>query len=279
MGKTIAKWTILLVLLAYSISMAIWANQQAAKHICSGIDINIRGVSHADSVTRQGVMEELAKYPHKLKGAPFNTINTLAIENYLKSFSNFEDVQCLMTSQGRLLIDVVPMIPEIRVFDGNHSYYVNKDGKRISTNAEFFTDVPVVSGHFGKKLRPVDILPVTRFIASDSLLRQLVGMVSVVDKDNILLIPRIDGQIINFGDTSRLIEKRKALLTAYKNILPYKGWNTYDTISVKFKGMIVATRRNKGPLHPVTISEEDIDPEESALPTEQPTMKNHQPDN
>ncbi|MDE7380745.1 MAG: hypothetical protein K2N03_01280 [Muribaculaceae bacterium] len=279
MGKTIAKWCVLILLLAYAIGMSVWANHQAAKHICTGIDVNIRGISHVDSITRQGVMEELKKYKHRIVGAPFNTVNTLDIENYLKGFSNFEDVECLMTSQGRLMVDVVPMIPEVRIFDGNKSYYVNKDGKKIATNAEFFTDVPVISGHFGKHLRPVDILPVTRFVIRDSLLRQLVGMVSVIDKDNILLIPRFDGQVINFGDTSRLEEKRLALLTAYRNILPYKGWNTYDTISVKFKGMIVASRRDKGPLHPVIIPDESSDPEEGALPTGQPDINHTQRDN
>lgn len=279
MKKTIVKWGILILLMVYAVGMTVWANHQAANHVCTGIDIDIKGSAFVDSVTRHGVMQEIQKYPHKIVGAPFNTVNTLDIENYLKGFSNFEDVQCLMTSQGRLMINIIPMIPEIRIFDGEKSYYVNKDGKRIETNAEFFSDVPVVYGHFGKNMRPQDVLPITRFISRDSLMRQIVGMVEVIDKDNILLIPRFDGQVINFGDTTRLREKRRALLTAYRNILPYKGWNTYDTISVKFKDMIVATRRDKGPLHPLPVIEEEIDPEEAALPTEQLPSGGRQHDN
>lgn len=268
MGKTIAKWTVLVVLIAYAIGMTVWAHQQAARHICTGIDVNIKGTSMADSVTRQGVMAELSRYPAKIVGAPFNTINTLQIQRYLQGFSNFEDVECLMSSQGRLMVNIVPMIPEIRVFDGNASYYVNKDGKRIESNAEFFADVPVVVGRFSRSMPPSYVLPVTRFIASDSLLSHLVGMVKVVDKDNILLLPRFEGQVINFGDTSRLAAKRRSLATAYHKILPYKGWEYYDTISVKFKGQIVATRRDKTPLHPVIPADDEIDPEEAALPQE-----------
>lgn len=268
MGKTIAKWSVLVILMAYAIGMTVWAHQQADRHICTGIDVNIKGTSKADSVTRQGVMAELARYPSRIVGAPFNTINTLEIQRYLKGFSNFEDVECLMSSQGRLMVNIVPMIPEIRVFDGGASYYVNKDGKRIESNAEFFSDVPVVTGRFSRSMPASYVLPVTRFIASDSLLRHLVGMVKVVDKDNILLLPRFEGQVINFGDTSRLAAKRRALLTAYHRILPYKGWEHYDTISVKFKGQIVATRRDKTPLHPILPIEDAVDPEEASIPTD-----------
>lgn len=268
MGKTIAKWTVLVMLMAYAIGMSIWANRQAAHHTCTGIDVNIKGLAHADSVTTRGVMAELARYPQKIVGAPFNTINTLQIQRYLQNFSNFEDVECLISSQGRLMVNIVPMVPEIRVFDGADSYYVNKDGKRIDSNAEFYSNVPVVVGHFSRSLPPSYILPVTRFIASDSLLKQIVGMVKVKDRHNILLIPRFEGQVVNFGDTTRLPQKRRALLTAYQKILPYKGWEYYDTISVKFKGQIVATRRNKTPLHPVKIEQETVDPEEASLPTE-----------
>lgn len=268
MGKTIAKWTVLLALIAYAIGMSVWARNEAARNVCTGIDVNIRGVSKADTVTRNGVMAELSRYKSRITGAPINTINTLEIQRYLQGFSNFEEVECLMSSQGRLMVNIVPMVPEIRVFDGNSSYYVNKDGKRIASRAEFFSDVPVVTGHFTKSLRPADILKVTRFITADSLLNRLIGMVKVVDKDNILLIPRFEGQVINLGDTSRLHQKRRAILTAYHNILPYKGWEYYDTISVKFKGQIVASRRNKTPLHPVSLPDEQADPEEGSLPTE-----------
>lgn len=263
--------------MAYAVSMAVWANSRAALDLCSHIDVNIRGEQHADSVTRQGILAELNRYPGKIIGVPSHTVNTLGIENYLKSFSNFEDVECTMSSHGHLVVSVLPMIPEIRIFDGQKSYYVNKDGKRIASNAEFFSDVPVVSGRFNNRLRPEYVLPVTRFIARDSLLHQLVGMVVVRDKDNIILVPRIDGHVINFGDTSRLLQKKKALLTAYHDILPYRGWNTYDTISVKFKGMVVATRRNKALLHPNLPIQEDEDPEEGSLPVENISVQETQP--
>lgn len=267
MMKTVGKWCVLLLLMAYAVGMAVWANAEASRHVCTGIEIHIEGDARADSITRSGVAFELGRYPRKIVGERLSTINTLEIEKYLGGFSNFESVECLLSSQGKLQVNITPMIPEIRVFDADgRSYYVNKDGKEIVSNAEFFADVPIVQGRFSKTLRPKDVLPVTRFVSRDSLLSQLVASVVVRDRDNILLVPRVGGHVINIGDASRLAEKRNALLTAYRNILPYRGWDTYDTISVKFRNLIVATRRDKSPLHPLPEVTEDIDPEEATLP-------------
>lgn len=280
MKTTILKWTLLIALIAYAVGMAVWANARADADVCTGIQVNISGDSKANEVTLKGVLSELDKYPKRIKGAPMGTINTLDIERWLMRLSNFEDVSCVLNSQGVLNVDILPMIPEIRVFDGARSYYVNKDGKEIASSAEFFSDVPVVSGHFSRSLRPTYVLPVTRYIARDSLLRQLVAQVVVRDPNNIILVPRISGHVINIGDTSRLAEKHKAILTAYRRILPVKGWEMYDTISVKFKRQIVATRRNKAPLYPVLPLEELADPEEAALTADDhPAPERRQRDN
>lgn len=222
----------------------------------------------SDTITIKGVKAELMKYPRKLVGAPISSINAMDIEKYLMNLNNFEDVQCYVSTNGFLNVSITPMIPEVRVFDGNDSYYVNRQGKRIKSNAEFFMDVPVMAGTFTKDFTPQSVLPVVRFVKKDPVLKDLIAMFEAHDADNILLVPRITGHVINFGDTTRLEEKRRMLLTAYRNIIPYKGWEMYDTISVKFKGQIVATRRNKTPLYPIESILEEEDPEEATLPTE-----------
>lgn len=266
MLKTILKWTLLVLLLAYAVGATIWAKGEAHKNSCVAINIEITEGFSADSVTMNGVIQELNGYKKKIIGQPITAINSREIENYLKSFPQFEDVACNFSTNGELNIKVVPMIPELRVFDDSLSYYINKDGKRMKSKSSFFVDVPVVSGKFNEQFQPSYILPVTRFIATDPTLNQLVGMVHAEDADNIILVPRIHGHVINFGDTSRLDEKRKALMAVYKRVMPYKGWDEYDTISVKFRGQVVATHRNKGRQTPVDNNFEEIDMEDATLP-------------
>lgn len=267
MRKTVTKWSIIVVLLLYVVIMFFWSNAQAAQNTCKGIDVEIRSTGNTAPLSSQSVLEVLGNYPRKIEGSPINTINTLDIADYLRKYNNFESVECLITGQGQLRVIIVPMIPEFRVYDGDKTYYVNKDGKTMQATYNFFVDVPVVCGNFNKNFRPESLLPVIRFIKNDKMLSELTGMVIARDKDNILLVPRIKGHVINLGDVSRLEEKRNAIFTAYKEIIPHKGWETYDTISVKFKGQIVATRRDKTPRYPVPEITDEEDLEESALLT------------
>lgn len=265
MLKQVVKWIILGAMLAYIVCMFVWARAEAKRHACNGIEVVIDGKSQVASISEASVKEVLADYPHPIIGQPVHSINTLEIADFLRSFNNFETVDCLITTQGNLKIKVTPMVPTLRVFDGAKSYYVNKDGKTMAAIPGFHVDVPVVSGHFSEDFPPQSVLPVVRFMQSDSAINHIVGMIQVIDRENILLVPRIKGHVINIGDTTDLNIKRRAILTAYKDILPYKGWDTYDTISVKFKGQIVASRRDKTPLFPIPEWTETDDGEEMSL--------------
>lgn len=263
--KTLWKWLILTALFAYAVFAATWAFSQAAAGRCRGIEIEIEGVSRPDTIIQKGIVDQLLRYDKNLIGKPLAQLDVRRLETYLCGFSNFEDVQCAVTSQQKLRISVLPMIPEIRVFDRDKSYYINKDGKHIAANAEFFTDVPVVSGRFSRQRPPQYVLPVTRFIAADSLLSHLVAMVEVADCGDILLVPRVGSAVINLGTPDNLPYKRRSIAAAYRDILPYKGWSTYDTISVKFRGQIVATRADKSQRAHALPFEETEDLEEATL--------------
>jgi hypothetical protein len=83
------------------------------------------------------------------------------------------------------------------------------------------------------------------YIAADQGLDALVSTVKQERNGNITIIPSIRGHVINFGDTSMLADKFARLRTFYREVMPVRGWETYDTLAVKWRGRIVATRRNK----------------------------------
>ncbi|MDE5869674.1 MAG: hypothetical protein K2H18_05530 [Muribaculaceae bacterium] len=264
-SKSIMKWSILLLLFGYCIAISVWARGEADRHICEKIEIEVKGNRSMDTVVVQGVAKELARYPHRLKGARLSEINTADIESYLSSLNTFESVYCMISPGGRLRIEIVPLVPVMRLFTGNESYYINKDGKKIASKAEFYTDAPVVTGNFNSTFKPEEVLPLVKYIDKDPMLRELVSMIEARDAHNLILVPRMMGHVVNFGDTTRLDEKKKALKLFYKKVMPYKGWEEYDTISVKFRDQVVATRRIK-PVAPAPLEDnEDIDPDEATL--------------
>lgn len=257
MIKLILKWLILLALLSYIAIASMWAIDYAEQQTLDDIVINIDKNSPTKFVTKEGVIQKLGKTANKIKHTPIAELNIEKLERQLSQDNSFENVECYITSDNKLQIDIVPMIPEIRVFspDGK-SYYINKDGKRIDTGNEFFMDVPVVTGNFDQKFPAKNILPVTRHIAADDYLKNLITMIEVKSATNILLYPCIKGQVINIGDTTELTKKFDNLTLFYRKVMNHKGWETYDTISVKFRNQIVATRRDKSKkIHSIEVDD------------------------
>lgn len=265
--KTVLKGAVCLLLLGYVSAAFAIAHRDNAERECSDINLIIEEHSIPDSVLRQGVRSQLAGYSHPLVGEKIRDIDLQALEDYLSKFSNFEEVQCSFDPKSRLTISIMPIKPEVRVFEnGKGSFYVNRQGKRIQADAEFYVDVPVLLTSGKNTAHISEALPVIRFVSADEDLSALTAAFKIDGPKDILIIPRIQGHVVNFGDSTRLIEKKAALLTAYREILPVKGWNTYDTISVKFKDQIVASRRVKAIAQDALPDDDGEDLEEATLP-------------
>ncbi len=267
MWKTIFKTVLCVVLLGYVAFAFAFVHEENAKRVCPGIDLRIIGNTLPDSVLRQGVNSQLAKYGKKLKGEQLERIDLRKLEDYLSNFSNFESVECSFNPDSRLRITITPIKAEVRVFtDRGRSFYINRYGKRINADAEFYIDVPVlIAPEKYDNLIPA-ALSVIRYTGGDAELSPLIAAYKIDGPNDFIIIPRLQGHVINFGDSTRLDEKKAAILATYRNVLPAKGWNTYDTISVKFKNQIVASRRNKAILSHGALEDDGEDLEEATLP-------------
>ncbi len=267
MWKTIFKTVLCVVLLGYVALAFAFVHQDNAKRVCPGIDLRIQGNTIPDSVMRQGVNSQLARYGKKLKGQPLERIDLKHLEDYLSAFSNFESVECSFNPDSRLRITVTPIKAEVRVFtDKGKSFYINRYGKRIDADAEFYIDVPVLIAPEKYESSIPAALSLIRYAGSDPELSPLIAAYKIDGPHDLIIIPRLQGHVINFGDSTRLDEKKAAILTAYRRVLPSKGWNTYDTISVKFKSQIVASRRNKAVATHGAVEDDGEDLEEATLP-------------
>lgn len=235
----------LVAALAAIIIAGVWANSQASNAKCTKLEVNIINSDSSVFVTRENIMQELIKLHIDPVGERMSRINTKQIEQRLSQSEYLENVECVIVNNHTLLIQATQLVPVMRIFDGNRSYYVNSRGKRMSTTARYHVDVPVVKGHFTNEFPPSRLLPLINYVENDETLNSLVTMYSVRDSNNIFIVPCITGHVVNIGAPNNLDNKFAKLREFYAKVMPQKGWNYYDTISVKFSHQVVATRRNK----------------------------------
>lgn len=260
----------LIVLTTLMVVGILWARDKSRDEVCKEVVVEVLNDDKDSThfVTPAGVLFELERKHIIVKGKPVWQINVEKIEELLSQSQYIESVECMFENGGRLKIRVEQIVPVMRVFDGDHSYYVNKNGKSMTAVSTFFADVPIVEGHFTKAFGPMRLLPMINYVENDPELKSLVTMYCVRDSNNIFIVPSIHGHVVNMGQCNNFESKFRKLKLFYKKVMPVKGWMYYDTISVKWDYQVVATRRDK-----VVERVQEYDPEEDEQADDPGTMR------
>lgn len=208
-------------------------------------------------VTTADIIAELGIDPDTLGRCRYRSFDLRSLEQRLLASDKLQSANVQLMANGSLVVDAEPMVPVARVFDhGKPSYYINATGKKISSELRYHLDVPVLVGSFDSVHPAQRLLPLLDYIASHPSVGAMVATVTQEKDGNIILVPTIVGHVVNFGDTSMVADKFARLRTFYRHVAPTKGWETYDTVAVKWRDRIVATRRNKA-MAPVPIPTEE----------------------
>jgi cell division protein FtsQ len=124
--------------------------------------------------------------------------------------------------------------------------YITKEGLIIPTSPTYTSRVLILEGEYAEQLMnqgSVDampeLMPLIQFITKDEFWNAQVTELEINKRNDIRLHQQVGKQVIEFGDALDFESKFKRIEVLYKEILPRKGWNAYERISVKFKNQIV----------------------------------------
>ena len=258
---------ILSILLAGYMVFAVILSQQwaasATAPVTTPLKILVQDVDSTGFVTRHEVSEMVKDFfAASGNGALVpSKISLLGIERLLNGVDNIEYARCTRRADDRMWIEVIPMRPIARVFDGNDSYYINRDGKRLTASLRYRCDVPFIQLSPGYNGSLLDIIPLIDYVNASKVRQELVTAYSIAPNGDMILVPPFRGHVINFGNPREdIANKFDRLLTMYRDVLPVKGWDFYDNLSVKFRGQVVATRRKPRERDPLLV----LDPEGDA---------------
>lgn len=251
------------VMAVYMIVALSMTSRNAASQPCAGLLIQVRDSASHPFVTAAELSRELGSLPDRLPGMRLADVNTDSIETVFRAIDKIENVRVLALTDGHILVDVDPMEPVARVFPtSGRSYYINRSGKRIEASPRYHVDVPVISGAFpDTSFTPRHLIPLLDWLDEHPHWGSLVSSIKADSPSDIIIVPAIRGHVVNLGHIDNLDSKFARLKRFYEEVMPARGWNTYDTISLKWGGQAVATRRLKHLPPPPAVEEieEEVD--------------------
>lgn len=248
--KSLLKIIFILSLVAILVVGIVIARQEMQASKCRVVSVHIvREENDAEGsvmlLKPDGIIDEMRRQGLYPVGKPMSHIDLDAIEKRLGEKDFLEGAQCVIQDEGVLSIYVRQMVPVMRVFGSNgRSWYYNKDGKHLEADVRFHVDVPIVHADFrDSTFTYADVLPLVQYVNEHKELHAFVTDIIAHGKNDIYIVPNVVGMVINFGGCDNIENKFAKLAMFYEKVLPVKGSEFYDTITVKWNHQVVANRR------------------------------------
>ncbi len=251
-----------LMLMAYMVIALVVSLTEPDDALCTGMTVSVAdsGSDGSGFVTPEELARELDDLPSRAKGLNLANISTDDLRRRLLALDKIEDASVVRYTDGSIRISAVPIVPVARVFDSEGSYYINRSGKRVKASARYHKNVPLIEGNFDaadSAFTPLTLLPLVQYIAADSVWSNFISMIKVKSPRDIILIPVVREHVINIGSPSDFENKFHRLRRFYTEVLPAQGWEKYDTLTVKWDGQLVASKRHRKPTHVEMVRYED----------------------
>ena len=175
------------------------------------------------------------------------------LEEKIKSNKFIKDIEIYNNLNNIENININQFKPYARLINNiGDDYYIDKNGEIFPVSNKYSERVLLI---FFKNHKSIDkekninffqngnkIFKLINYINSNDFYKKQITQINVLKDGEIIMIPQITKQKIYFGNTDNMEIKFKKLELFYKNILPTKGWNYYESVNLKFKNQIVCNK-------------------------------------
>ena len=175
------------------------------------------------------------------------------LEEKMKSNKFIKDIEIYNNLNNVVNININQFKPYARLINNiGDDYYIDKNGEIFPVSNKYSERVLLI---FFKNYKNIDkekninffqngneIFKLINYINRNDFYKKQISQINVLKDGEIIMIPQITKQKIYFGNTDNMEIKFKKLELFYKNILPTKGWNYYESVNLKFKNQIVCNK-------------------------------------
>lgn len=245
-------WCMLVAALFFSLS---FINKQENSTTCTEIKVHIEPTEAANFVDREMVLKSIRKdgNEQKIIGLQINAIGIPRLENKLRANSMIKLAQVYTDMNGSLNIHIQQRRPIVRVINAfNEGFYLDENGLKMPLSPNYTAHVPIASGYIfehgeGRDTAQTEVLrqlfKIATYVDKDTFWNAQIEQIFVTAESEFTLIPNIGDQTIHFGDANDTEDKFTRLMLFYKEAINRVGWETYSSITVKYKNQIVCKKK------------------------------------
>ncbi|MEO9964858.1 MAG: cell division protein FtsQ [Reichenbachiella sp.] len=184
-----------------------------------------------------------------LLSSDFGSLNLKELEDRIESHQFVNDAQAYIDLEGNMSIEVTQNRPIARVMvaDGP-DYYIGVEGDVLPESEHYTARVVLLhlandswidEDNINNSEQGQEVYELLQYISEDEFWSAQISAIRVEKNQEVVLEPQVTKQDIIFGKPEQIEKKFKKLMLFYKQILPYKGWNAYASVNLKFKNQIV----------------------------------------
>ncbi len=251
------------VILAYLVGAGILAHDVLRESRVKKVNIIVEDSLMNSFVTADDISGMLEDSGIVLMGKLCDSVNTYKIEKIIDNNSMVKKSEVYVTYGGEVYIRIWQRNPIVRIITyDKESYYIDEDGYLMPYVDAKPGRVLVVTGKIDAPLALFDknfnvlhseilfnrdtllkeIYELSEYIYNNSFWRSNIEQIYVQSENEYHLIPKVGSFLINFGDIKDYKKKFRNLFVFYKDVLPKVGWNTYETVDLRFENQIVCKK-------------------------------------
>lgn len=228
-----------------------FAPNRAPGYRIDDIDVEIENAFENFFIDKDDVMALIMENEgDSILGDAYNQVNLNAIEERIEAHSFVEKAEVYRDLKGHLVVKAKQNKPIARLISNNgENAYIGTTGALLPTSIKYTARVPVITGAYVNKLLALEnvqedpyateLKAMIEYILEEEFWSMQIGQLEINSKGFVNMYAQIGDQRLEFGTPEDYERKFKKLKIFFKQIMPTKGWNTYDRVNVAFKDQII----------------------------------------
>jgi cell division protein FtsQ len=244
------KWVKIALFLSALLAIIAMTEKRRSERLCRHVMVRIDERHENYFINEQDVQMLMTNAgAEQVVGKRYFELDLKQLENRIETNKYVSRAEAYRDVKGNLMVYATQNRPIARLLRPDApDAYISDEGEVLPVSDKYTARVMLVSGDFSAKMlrqKPEEgeeasrVFELIRYISEHELWKAQIAQMEISREGEIILLPQVGKQQIEFGKAEGIEDKFEKLKLFYEQILPRKGWNYYDKVNLKYQDQIV----------------------------------------